>query len=279
MNVIYIDVLVIINIYVGYFLLKSTQKILSVSVTRLRMIIGCIFSGVFSIIILFEFNIVELILIKSVMASSLCFVTFYRKNLKLYLKSIIAFIVVNFVFGGIMLALQQLLTQSSFSYKNGVCYFSITTLKLSIYTIVAYIIISIFDYIIKRRTTKEDVRCVTIKFNGREIMVDALVDSGNKLVDVFTGLPVLVCELMALEKFLSPKLFYYLKTKGGTLEDDITLLKSIRIIPINIVSGESSLMAFKPDEVISGNTSCNMLVAVTGSKLSDGSFNAIIGNL
>lgn len=275
MTVIYVDVLVIVNIYIGYFLLAATSRILAVSVHKLRLIVGCIVSGFSSLIILLEMNLLELLIVRLLLSVIICFAVYYKKNWRLLIKSIIVFYIVNFLFGGVMYLANSFVKSDTLDYRNGVCYLQINLLNLAIYTIIAYLVISMFDYLFKRRCQKSEIYQVKVCYNGREAMLTAFLDTGNKLIDVLTGLPVMVCELSALESFLPAKLFNYFHTRGADLED-VSICKGVRVIPLRVISGETSLMAFKPQEVNVGGNRRDMLIAVTDKTLSDGSYNAII---
>lgn len=284
-NTIYIDVLFLLNIYISYFLFASTKKLLGVKISKKRMITACIVSGLYSAIILFEFSFIEFTIIKLLMGISLSAIAFYSKRIKLFLKATLMFFGVNFIYAGFMFCLWFFITPSTMQFKNGVVYFNISALLLAIFTIIAYGAISLFSYILNRRNNVKDIYDVTISFQGRMVMVTALLDTGNKLVDVFTGTPVMVCELSSLIPLLPEKLFNYLNCPSFAefeTQEDYLISKKIRVIPINVVSGSSSLMAFKPDAVIvsRGKESYNTmaLVAVTSQSLSDGSFSCLISS-
>ena len=49
--VIYADILVVINLFVNYFLLLITKRILHVCVRRIRILCGAVFGGLYSLII------------------------------------------------------------------------------------------------------------------------------------------------------------------------------------------------------------------------------------
>lgn len=280
---IYLDVLVLLNIYIGYLLIASTKKLLGITVKRSRMITACLASGLFSLMILFDLNFLLLTIIKIVMGLTLSFIAFYSGNIRFLIKSFLMFFLVNFIFGGMMLCLWYFVSPSSMQFKNGVVYFNISSLTLAVSAIAAYLIIIVFTYMLNKRTPSSDMYMVTLSMFGRETILNALCDTGNKLTDVFTGLPIMVCELSSIKEMLPPKLYDYLNCpESFTYEnnEDYLITKKIRVVPINAVSGKSSLMAFKPDKIslIKGNKTFNpnAIVAVTNRALSDGVFNALI---
>ncbi|WMJ23600.1 sigma-E processing peptidase SpoIIGA [Paludicola sp. MB14-C6] len=280
---IYIDVLILLNIYVSYFLFACTKKILGVSVSNLRMIIACLVSGAYSLLILFNINFIEFTLIKIAMGLSLSAIAFFNKRIRFFVKATLVFFLVNFIFGGLMFCLWYFITPASMQYKNGVVYFNISALAIAIFTIIAYLIITAFTYFLNKRNQTKDCYYVILSLDGRETMISALLDTGNKLTDAFTGLPIMVCELTELKSLLPKRLYAYFESPQEALldkEDTYLISKKIRMIPVSVVSGTGCLMAFKPDKITlvhkQKKMETNALVAVTTQKLSDGDFQALI---
>ncbi len=152
-----------------------------------------------------------------------------------------------------MLGIWYFITPTSMQFKNGIVYFNISALTLAISTIIAYVTITIFCYILDKRNAIQDLYTVTLIYQGREIVINALLDTGNKLVDIFTGLPVMICELKELQSFLPKRLYDFMQSPNQNIENadsDYLAKNKLRVIPVNAVSGSSSLMAFKPDKTI-----------------------------
>lgn len=248
------------------------------------MIASCLTSGLFSLIILLDLTFFEVTAIKLLMGAALSFLAFWSGNFKLLLKSALMFFVVNFIYGGAMLGIWYFISPATMLYKNGVVYFNISSIALVVSTVIAYLGITALTYILNKRNRTDDIYNVTITFLGREVLVTALHDTGNKIVDVFSGLPVMICELQSLKTLLPEKLYSYFSTQImlDDNDEDYLIKTKVRLIPISAVSGESCIMAFKPDtvSVTVGNTekACTVLVGVTQKKLSDGTFHALLSN-
>ena len=69
-----------------------------------------------------------------------------------------------------------------------------------------------------------------IRLGERLLTIEGLADTGNCLVDFFTGKPVMICSAADIGEL--PK---------GTAK---------RLIPVNTVSGEGLMEIFRPDEVL-----------------------------
>lgn len=241
---------------------------------------GCLLGGIYSLIILLDLNTVELTLIKVFMGVSLVFVVFFHlKKKRSFLKSSLYFFLVNFIFCGFMSALWLFASPPGMSYKNGIAYFNISALNLAVSTIAAYLIICAFTYFFNRRNRKEELLEIRIGLNGRETELKGFADTGNKLIDIFTGLPVIIAEYESIASILPEKtrLFYKNPTEYKFEEiEGLDCQKMLKMIPVNAVSGEGSLPAFRPDSIIIEQVKRTAIVAVTNRSISDGSFQAII---
>ncbi len=79
-------------------------------------------------------------------------------------------------------------------------------------------------------------QCITVEIRhaGARLTLTALVDSGNLLTDVITGLPVVLISRRAAQKLLP-------------VPPDGTLSPGMRLMPIRTVSGTSVMTIFRPD--------------------------------
>lgn len=96
-----------------------------------------------------------------------------------------------------------------------------------------------------------------IAWRGREKVVPAFVDTGNRLRDPFSRLPVIVVDYRSLEEILPPALYRHLADEElepwSALEKltDPALARSFTLIPCQGVGRESEiLLGLKPDRVI-----------------------------
>lgn len=245
----------------------------------MRLFLGSITGGIYSLIILFELHNLELVAVKLAMGISLVLLVFGTNNLIHTLKCGLYFFLVNFVYGGFMFALWTFVAPDNMSYKNGVAYFDVTALTLVISTIAAYLAITLFSMLLNKRSTAEQIISVTISLNGRQSIINAFVDTGNKLCDIFTGLPVVVVEYEVISDIFPQKLREYfqkpIEFSFDGLEDS-SYSSRLKLIPVCVVGKEFALPAFKPDSLLIDSIDRAAIVAVTTTKLSNGSFHAIL---
>ena len=279
---IYLDVLFLLNLFVTYLLLMATARLLYAAYRKWRVLCGALLGGAYSLLILFDLHPAELCINKLLMGASLVFAVFWKRRQWLYFGKIaLCFVVVNFLFAGFMTALWLFAAPSGMQFSNGVVYFDISALTLAVSTAAAYLVITLFTAVWNRRTRKSELIDVTLSWEGRQALIRCFTDTGNQLCDIFTGLPVIVCEYASVapllpEKlrpfFCSPASFPFEKLEGSAYP------KKLKVIPIRAASGEGSLPAFQPDDVQIGEKHVRAVIAVTGRSLSDGSFQGILNH-
>mgnify|MGYP000802803263 FL=1 len=122
--------------------------------------------------------------------------------------------------------------------------------------IVGFIITYIAFKIIKNKATKEEmIYKLKIKINDKTVEVNALLDTGNKLKDPITLVPVIVIEKQKLYNFLPEEILENIdKIIGGDsdklIEENIKYMSKFRVIPYNSIGKQNGLMlGFKADEV------------------------------
>ena len=151
-NVIYLDVLVAVNLFVTYFLLLSTALLLHQKPKRWRMVLSALAGGASSLVIfLDDLHWLVPVLIKIALGVLLVIIAFPWKGKGVFIKTALLFIAVNFLFAGIMMALWFFVSPVDMYYRNGVVYFNISALTLAVSTVVAYLIVRLIGWIIDRR--------------------------------------------------------------------------------------------------------------------------------
>lgn len=258
-QVIYIDVLIIVNLFVNYFILLTTSKFLNLKLKLSRLILGEILGAIYSLYIFIpEPNIFISILIKLFMSIIMVAVSFEFRKIKQFLKIIVCFYAVNFAFSGIMFTLLCVFKPSGMIMNNDIVYFNISPLTLIISTVVSYIIIEIINRVIEKKQLKSSKYEIGIKFKDKYIVLNAKIDTGNLLKEPFSNLPVIVVKKSEIN-LLIPEFNIFESIEN---QNEIKKLK-IRMIPFKTVSGTGILPAFKPEYVVlKGNLKKQAYIAV-----------------
>ena len=283
-EVIYIDVLVAINIFVTYLLLAASSFFSALQAKRWRLLVGSLLGGASALLIFLEPAPWWLFLLIKLLCSALIvWAAFGFGSRRRFARCFAAFFAVNFVFAGIMLALWLSLKPQGMFYQNGAVYFSISLPLLVVFACVCYALLRGAVMLLHRRHPGANACQATIQMNGNSITLQALYDSGNQLTDGFSGLPVTVAEFAALACFLPPELhgFFQGSQSLADLPSDHPWRARLRTIPFHALGQSGLLPAFRTDQVITKTKSAaqptpSTIVAVTTDALSDGTYAMIL---
>jgi len=274
---IYIDVLFIVNLFVNYFLLLSTAKLMKSDKKRLRIILGAFLGSLYAVAVFFvTLPAIILILTKLVFAVSIVLVTFGKSPVINFVKTLCIFFSVNFLFAGLMLACWFFFAPKGMEVNNGIVYFNISPVFLALFSAISYGTIILLNKIFKKSLPPEIKMPVRVSFNGRETVFDAIIDTGNGLVEMFSGYEVIVCEYNAVKGILSKDLKEMFENIYNNTGSQIAI-NNFRIIPLDTVSGLGMLPAFKPDYVVINDQKISeVYIAACEKKISQGSYVGLI---
>lgn len=253
MKSIYLDVLIVLNIYVNYFLLRATAKFTHTPLKTLRCIISSVVGSLFSLTILLPSGgfLVSLAL-KLAAAAIITGMAFGIKDRKQTLKLILYFYIVNFIFGGVVMLLYITFKPSFMAFNNSYFYVDFSLISLVVFTAIAYFAVTAVRRIMDKGCDTSHHYKVTVRHQSRVFSMDALADTGNSLTDHFSGKPVIICpqkEFKDIEKPVCPENAEYFYEKYG-----------LRFIPYSTIGNAGLIPVFSPDEII-------ITDAETGKKL------------
>lgn len=284
--IIYVDVLLALNLFVNYFLLLSSALLSQQKPRRLRCLLGAFVGSLSSLIILLpDMGFLVTILVKLALGALLVLLVFGWKSRAVFVKTLLIFWAANFIFAGVMFGVWLMMSPAGMFWQNGVTYVAISPIVLIAGSVAAYLCICLVHFALSRRVSAKQLCRISAYVEQTQANVTALVDTGNRLTDPFSGLPVCVWEYSAacalipseLEKFFCDPAAY-----PNDLERS-EWRKRVRLIPCETVGGKSLLPAFLPDrctvETAGSVMSRQMYIAITPGLLSDGEFHAIVGNL
>lgn len=232
---VYVDILIILNTLVNYFILLAVDKVLRIHSKRWRILLGSAVGGLSSLLLFLENLGIVMTLLKILTAILMTVVTFGIKPVRRLLKSIFLLFAITFLFGGLLFAIYIFFDKDILIYSNGIVYFDIDLTFLIICTVISYAVITVISKITDKKAPKSKEYYVTVENAGKIISCTALMDTGNNLREPFSDYPVIM-----LDKELFNKLF---------TED------KIRLIPMSTVNGESVIKAFRPQKLIINNFS------------------------
>ena len=257
---IYADVLVILNTYISFILIKSTALIMRRSVTNLRCLLGALAGGFGALMILLpELPFVVIALEKAALGTLIVFLVFGKQKPVDFAICTLFFLVISFAYAGIMLALWTFAAPYGMVYGNGAASFNIPLAAIAAFTVAGYCAVKLVRYIADSRIRCNKICSVKILCGGSEVTLRGLSDTGNALCDLFTGKPVVVCNAEKIPKLIPPNILDYLNGKPP---------EKIRLIPCKTIStAESLLPVFKADKITVDGKAADALIGVTANPI------------
>ncbi|MCM1363948.1 MAG: sigma-E processing peptidase SpoIIGA [Ruminococcus sp.] len=272
-QVVYVDILVVVNIYVNYGLVRLSSIICRQRVKQWRLVLSALLGGVGSVVILIP-NVpnVVFLMIRIAFAFGLVFAAFGFSNRLQFFRAFGSFFLVNFVFAGLMFALWMFVSPKSMLYSTGIVYFNIDTMSLVVLTVVCYAVMSAIHAFVKSKAPKNTIYQLDI-FIGEEVFTcKAFLDTGNSLTEPFSALPVII-----VNNDVAP-----MSGKSLTVERCFADFEyPVRVIPCSSVTSSSMLSAYKPDKIHIKGLSCDfdvsqVFVALTQNKIKNGDYDALL---
>ena len=254
---VYIDIILLENLCMNYIILFATAYIMKIKISHIRIIASSSIGAVYSIMLYMQIlPIYSSIFMKIILSVVMVYISYAPKSVKIAIKQLIIFYLISFAFGGCAFALLYFVKPQDIFIKNGV-YIGTYPLKIALLGgIVGFVITYIAFKIIKNKATKEEmIYKLKIKINDKTVEVNALLDTGNKLKDPITLVPVIVIKKKKLYNFLPEEILENIdKIIGGDsnklIEENIKYMSKFRVIPYNSIGKQNGLMlGFKADEV------------------------------
>ena len=269
-TVIYADILFVINMMVNYLLLRAGAAVTSSDLKAVRLLASSAAGGVFSMLILID-GIPQTVhtLFRIAFPPVMVLIAFGVRNMKSFFRNIAAFYLANFVFAGIMLGICTASKSDFILYQNGVVYFDIDILTLTVVSLVCYGILTVISKFIKSRNPREVLYEIKVTDNGKTVEGTAFYDTGNSLCDSFSGTPVIIAERQFLEGLYGENF-------------DCMELKNFRLVPYSTIKNGGALPAFSAEKVqikCFGKyvTADRVYIAVTERKINTAGQCALLG--
>ncbi len=231
--IVYVDILVILNTLVNYFILLAIRKITHSYTKRWRIALGAFVGGLSSLLLFLEHLNIIMTFLKILSGVLMIVTTFGIKPFKQFLKRFFFLFAITFLFGGVTYAIYIFFDKDVLIYSNGIIYFDVDMTFLVICSVISYFVITLITKYTDKKSSKNKEYYITIENNGKSVSRTGLMDTGNNLREPFSDYPVIIVD---------KSIFNQLYTSETT-----------RIIPVSTVNGESIIRAFKPQKVIIGD--------------------------
>ncbi len=258
--IVYVDVLLCVNIFINFFLLLCVKNFLKIKSSLRRLSLAAAASSLFSLtVFLPRLPFFLSILLKALFGITVVLAAFGRASYKVFLKRVCAFMLVNFAFGGIMMAVWHFAEPAPLLIFNGVVYFDISPVMLIIITLICYFILRFVQKATGRQEAGGNYHTVKITAEGKSFTCLGKIDTGCTLKEPFSGAPVIVAERRIFSEDFSPD------------------MRSCRIIPFESLGGSGIIRGFLPDALRLDDRVINQKVYVgISDKKFNGEFQALI---
>ena len=241
-QVIYADILVFFNTVITFILLLTTVLFTEARPKAARLIVASLVGGSYSLMILAPaMNLFSVFAARTAMCITLICIAFSPKKLREFIKQLAVFMLCNFLYSGIVYSVYYLAAPEYISVNNGYAYYNLSAVSLIAICSAVYACVFLIKKEFFNRKKTDDIYVADILYRKKTINVNALLDTGNNLRDVFTGSPVLV--INAEKAFgLTGELF-------GDIENPPEGDMKLRLLPVKSVAGEKLLQAFTVDKI------------------------------
>ncbi|TCO79295.1 sigma-E processing peptidase SpoIIGA [Marinisporobacter balticus] len=289
---VYGEYLFIENLLMNWLILHLTAYFSKAQISKYRVWIGAIVGACYAFVIFFPaLAFMYTFLMKVVISILIVLITFTPYKFMDFLKKLAIFYLMSFMFGGAAFALFYL-TDFNGLLSNGIFYIGNFSIKLLIYSgIVAYILIRFcWEYIQVKISRDKIYMPIWIEVENHRSKLNALLDTGNSLLDPLSKYPVIIVEYTAIKELLPTDVQSVFDQSQDINLDLISKIlqtskwiNRFRIIPFKSLGKENGmLMGFKPDSVKledANDLKCikNIIIGIYTKKLSqNGDYTALL---
>lgn len=271
---IYPDIAFMVSLLMNALILWGTSKLYKSEIRWLRILAGAAAGAVYSFAAAFpQLQFLHFFWLKILFSLVMVAITFAPLKLKAYCTVTAIFYMVSFFLGGIFFGLLYFV-QSNPYYSD---IYDLSQ-KISAYfypallaTLCLFIIWNRFINKFMKKSMVQNFFMVPIKiqFNQIEVQVKALIDTGNRLEDPISRVPVVVVEYKVLKDLFTaeiqsamegdrePNLMMVLESVSGT-----PWYTRFRVIPFTSLGRESGmLIGFRPDQLEVMNMGSTMVTS------------------
>ena len=235
--VIYLDVLLLSNLWVNYLLLRATAQWTHRRMKTRRAILAAMLGAGFSLLIFLPPQH-PVICLAIRFLTAFCMVTAAFGKLKIpeLFRQTIWFCILSFLFCGVVYAVNSYLIPIGLQTTNSVMYMDISLLVL-LFAAFAAALAASFSAHRRDLSAVGEIR-LHLRIDGMDFCLDALADTGNGLRDGFSGRPVVVCAEQDLARWIS---------RFGNATDAASHCKGFRMLTASTVTGTKLLPVFQPE--------------------------------
>lgn len=280
-TVVYLDILILFNAIITFFILLATSDLLKTDIKRFRLLVGSIMGGLASLLILVpEMNAAAVFFIRILINFFIVAITLQTSDIRFVLKGGCFSLLVTLLFGGIAYFFVLSFDTSKVFVNNGFVYFDVGALGIILIVAISFLMFRLICKYFNNNKLKEIIYNVEIKFSECTVNVSALFDTGNDIYDIYTGKPVILICYSELKHCFDD---YTFNSVMGILEgsSQYELPEKFRLLPVRTLGTEKLLPAFSAEEAVVQNKECKKYIskptiAITKNCLDKNNYSALI---
>ena len=254
-----VEYLVIENFIINFFIFYLTKLLIKSDVKIKKIIIGSSLASFYPLVF-FSTKTIFLTtpLFKLLLSMLFIRIIFDYINVKIFLKELIAFYIISFLFAGATLGV-------FYSTSSIVDIWSMRIDTLNGFP-VKYLIIGVlaslvggkvvFQFYHQKLLRDDFIALVSITYKKQNVKLKALLDTGNSLVVPFTNKKVIVVEYEKLKSLLPPLMKELINANEESnfklveeLLKNLHLEIRLTMIPFNSIGKSGIIFGFTPDQV------------------------------
>ncbi len=191
---VYIEYVIIDNLIIDYLLLSLSLRVSNCKTNKFRLFLSSLIGTVVAVIMpLLNIDNIYLIMIKLVLAILMCYIAGSFLSFKKYFITFLSFLGFTFLSGGVIIAIFYL---SDVDYTKGFNFnyngiFPIGVTILIMYALY-FALKNLITKLLKIKSINPFIRKCIVVVKGKRFSVIGFIDSGNRLFDIKTGLPIIV---------------------------------------------------------------------------------------
>ncbi len=258
MGVVYVDVLVIINALIGWFVLRAAAGLASLEMKPARLCAASLMAGFSALLILFDLSAPLALMLKILCLAAIIFTAFQSGSPRAFFKALAWYILMNMLLGGLATFAAQ---HGKAIYDNYSVYIYVPPIMLVLCTLSMYVVIQLVMWLFGRPQPDKIIR-VRLEAGDFSMEGNALLDTGFSVSDPLTGNAVMLLSA----PFPMHIGAYY--EKGEVSE-------GVRLLPVNTASGGALLPAVTALAYIN-ERKCKTVTAAFTKEMPEENFKAII---
>lgn len=274
-QIIYGDVLFIINFCMDYLALYITSCLLKIKYKRANVFISAMIGALYSLICIAAAS--DNIAFAILSAIIMCCIAFYGNNKKYLLYELIVFFAVNFLLGGGMTAVFNIFNSLGNS-KDLLIYGEVSTVESNMpmkifmlgFSVIALIAIVFGRIMTKESKNQKAFLQITLNDNTESFLVRE--DSGNLLTEAISGEPIIFLTENSMLKFFNPTELEAIKNIELQKINNNNI--KARLLVYETVSGKELCACIKPANIKTDNKEISAWIAV-GKNLTFGGCDGI----